>query len=63
MTRKEVETELLKLPAHTEFRRFNTHLANSEAPKAITEATGAIKSNASAPAKPKAPAKKKADKK
>jgi hypothetical protein len=31
MTRKEVETELLKMPAHKDFRRFNTHLATTEA--------------------------------
>jgi hypothetical protein len=37
MTREEVETELLKMPAHQEFRRFNTHLANSEAQWAAVE--------------------------
>jgi hypothetical protein len=37
MTREEVETELLKLPAHKEFRRFNTHLASSEAQWAAME--------------------------
>ncbi len=37
MTRKEVETELLKLPAHTRFREFNTHLASSEEEWAVVE--------------------------
>ncbi len=37
MTRKEVETELLKMPAQKDFRRFNTHLANTEAEWAAME--------------------------
>jgi hypothetical protein len=31
MTREEVETELLKIPAHRRFREFNTHLAKTAA--------------------------------
>jgi hypothetical protein len=31
MTRKEVETEMLKLPRHNDFRRFNTHLVKTDA--------------------------------
>jgi hypothetical protein len=30
MTREEVEKELLKLPGHTRFREYNTHLVSSE---------------------------------
>jgi hypothetical protein len=29
MTRGEVETELLKMPAHRRFRELNTHLAKT----------------------------------
>jgi hypothetical protein len=37
MTREEVETELLKMPAHKDFKRFNTHLAKTEAEWAAME--------------------------
>ncbi len=37
MTREEVETELLKMPAHTRFREFNTHLAKTAAEWAAME--------------------------
>jgi hypothetical protein len=31
MTRGEVEKELLKLPGHNDFKRFNTHLVRTDA--------------------------------
>jgi hypothetical protein len=37
MTRKEVETELLKMPRHNDFKRFNTHLAGSEEEWAVVD--------------------------
>jgi hypothetical protein len=37
MTREEVEKELLKMPGHNDFRRFNTHLAKTEAEWAAME--------------------------
>ncbi len=37
LTREEVETELLKMPAHQAFRRFNTHLAKTKAEWAAME--------------------------
>ncbi len=37
MTRKPVETELLKVPAHKDFKRFNTHLAKTPAEWAAME--------------------------